>query len=154
MPADHVVQPWAIRSTLIAVADLDRSVAFYDELGPFDVLARQDGVAMLGGVSPSSPVLILRETRSLHQTRHGQQSLGLRSMTFNVGSIGELDRVESVLRSHERFTDRRHINEGASTLVRGRDPDNLPLVFAFYAADTIGADYYRTIINLVYSMDA
>jgi hypothetical protein len=154
MQADHVVQPWAIRSTLIAVADLDRSVAFYDELGPFDVLARQDGVAMLGGVSPSSPVLILRETRSLHLTRHGQQSLGLRSMTFNVGSLGELERVESILRSHERFTDRRHLDEGASTLVRGRDPDNLPLVFAFYAADTFGADYYRTIISLVYSTDA
>ena len=39
MPADHVAQPWAIRSTLIAVSDLDRSIAFYQELGPFDVIA-------------------------------------------------------------------------------------------------------------------
>ena len=34
MPADDIARPWAIRSTLIAVADLERSVAFYRELGP------------------------------------------------------------------------------------------------------------------------
>ena len=39
MPADDVAQPWAIRSTLIAVSDLDRSIAFDQELGPFDVIA-------------------------------------------------------------------------------------------------------------------
>lgn len=154
MPTDHVVQPWAIRSTLIAVADLDRSVAFYGELGPFTPLARQEGVAVLGDVSPGSAVLILRETGSLHQTRHGQQSLGLRSMTFNVGSLDELNRIESVLRTRDRFTDRRHVDQGASELVRGRDPDNLPLVFVCYAQETIGSDYYKTIINLIYSMDA
>ncbi len=45
MPTDHVAQPWAFRSTLIAVADLDRSIAFYRELGPFDEIAREDAVA-------------------------------------------------------------------------------------------------------------
>lgn len=154
MPADQVVQPWAIRSTLIAVSDMRRSIAFYGDIGPFRVLANQDGVAMLGDTSPSSPVLILRETWSLHQLRHGQQSLGLRSISFNVGTADELDRIEAVLRDHDRFTDRRQVAEGASTLVRGRDPDNLPLVFVRYAADSIGSDYYQAIINLVYSMDA
>jgi hypothetical protein len=154
MPADPAIQPWAIRSTLIAVSDLQRSIDFCGDIGPFAVLADQDGVAMLGGTSPSSPVLILRETRSLHQLRHGQLSLGLRSISFNVGDTGELDRIEAVLRAHDRFTDRRHIADGASTLVRGRDPDNLPLVFVSYAADSIGSDYYQAIINLVYSMDA
>jgi catechol 2,3-dioxygenase-like lactoylglutathione lyase family enzyme len=154
VPTDPAVQPWTLRSTLIAVSDLDRSVAFYGELGPFSVIAREDGVAVLGGVSPGSAVLLLRETRSLHQARHGQQSLGLRSMTFNVGSPAELDRIESVLRSRDRFTDRRHIDEDAAELVRGRDPDNLPLVFVCYSTDTVGPDYYRTIISMIYSIDA
>lgn len=155
MSADHVVPPWTIRSTLIAVADLERSVAFFAEVGPFGVIARQDAVAVLGDVETGSAVLILRETRSLHQTRHGPQSLGLRSITFNVGSLGELDRVETVLRSRDVFTERRQIAEGASSeLVRGRDPDNLPLVFVYYAADTAGADYYASILNLIYVMDA
>ena len=61
MTADHVPRPWALRSTLIAVADLDRSVAFYREVGPFEEIAREDAVAVLGEESPSSIILILRE---------------------------------------------------------------------------------------------
>jgi len=153
MPIDHSAQPWAIRSTLLAVSDLDQSVAFYGEIGPFDEVIRVDAVAVLGGGSADSPALILRETRSLHHTRHGQQSLGLRSLTFNVGSVDELDRVESVLRGHDLFTSR-HDVAGASELLRGRDPDNQPLVFICYAqGETLGPDYYRAIANLVYSLD-
>jgi hypothetical protein len=154
MTSDHVAQPWTLRSTLVAVGDLDRSVAFYGELGPFEVIARDDAIAVLGGASPGSVVLVLRETRSSHQTRHGPQSLGLRSMTFNVGSQAELDRIESFLRSRDLFTDRRHVGNDASDLLRGRDPDNLPLVFVCYAKDMIGADYYEAAINLFYSLDA
>ncbi len=154
MPTDHVVQPWAIRSTLIAVAELDRSVAFYGDLGPFDVITREDRIAVLGDTSPTAAVLVLRETRSAFQTRHGQQSLGLRLMTFNVGSLAELDRIEPILRSADRFTDRQPIDNGASEIIRGRDPDNLPLVFVHYDAETVGPEYYGSIINLFYSMDA
>ncbi len=154
MSTDHVEQPWAIRSTLIAVADLDRSIAFYRELGPFAEIGRGDAVALVGGVSPSSIVLILRETQGIH-TRHGQQSLGLRSISFNVGSLAELDRIESVLRGRDLFTTRRRVDEGASELVVGRDPDNQPLVFVCYTRDeTLGPDYYRAIASLVYSLDA
>ena len=153
MSIDPVAQPWAIRSTLVAVADLDRSVAFYGEIGPFEELAREDAVAILGGVSPASIVLMLREMRSIHHTRHGQQSLGLRSITFHVGSLDDLDRIESVLRERDLFTGRQQI-AGASELVRGRDPDNLPLVFVCYADEgPLGPDYYQALAGLVYSLD-
>ena len=154
MTSEPAVQPWTLRSSLIAVSDLERSVAFYRALGPFEVIAEGDGVAILGGTSATSPVLLLRETRSLHQMRHGQQSLGLRSITFNVGSLAELDRIEAALRSGDHFTERRRINDAPSELIRGRDPDNLPLVFVSYATDTVGPEYYETIVNLSYSMDA
>jgi catechol 2,3-dioxygenase-like lactoylglutathione lyase family enzyme len=152
--SDHVAQPWAIRSTMLAVANLDRSVAFYRELGPFDEIAREDAVAVLGHVSPASILLILRESRGSHHVRHGQQSLGLRSVTFNVGSLGELDRIESVLRSRDRFTSRQQIGDNASELLRGRDPDNSPLVFVCYPRDEpLGQEYFRTIAHMVYSLD-
>ena len=154
MTTDHVAQPWVLRSTLVAVADLGRSIEFYGELGPFEIVAREDAIAVLGDASPGSLVLVLRETRGLHQVRHGQQSLGLRSMTFNVGSAAELDRIESFLRSRDLFTDRRHIDDGASDILRGRDPDNLPLAFVTYGKDTIGSEYYESVISLFYSMDA
>jgi hypothetical protein len=154
MTTDHAAQPWTLRSTLIAVTDLERSVEFYGELGPFAVIARDDAIAVLGDADPRGMVLTLREARGRHQIRHGQQSLGIRSMTFNVGSLGEIDRIESFLRSRDLFTDRRQIADGASELLRGRDPDNLPLVFAHYTQDTIGPEYYETVINLFYSLDA
>jgi hypothetical protein len=154
MSTDEVTQPWTLRSTLVAVSNLERSIAFYGELGPFGVIAREDTVAVVGDVTPSAPVLALRETSSRHQTRHGQQSLGVRSMTFNVGSREEIDRIETFLRSRDLFTDRRQVHNGASDLLRGRDPDNLPLLFAYYAADTIGAEYYQEAIGLFYSLDA
>ena len=99
-------------------------------------------------------ILILRETRGVH-IRHGPQSLGLRSITFSVGTLAELDRIESMLRGRDLFTSRRQIFDEASELLRGRDPDNLPLVFVCYAdGATLGPDYYRQVANLMYSLDA
>jgi hypothetical protein len=153
-PTDQTPQPWTIRSTLISVADLDRSIAFYQEIGPFAEILRQDAVALLGEVSTASIALILREIRGTHHIRHGQESLGLRSITFNVGPLGELDRIESSLRDQSLFTSRRRIADGAAELVGGRDPDNSPRVFICYLVETLGPDYYRAIVDLVYSLDA
>jgi catechol-2,3-dioxygenase len=153
MPADHDAQPWAIRSTLIAVSDLDRSVAFYGELGPFDVIARQQAVAVLGAVSPASICVILRQTENMDEGRQGQQALGLRSEIFNLGARSELDRIESFLRSRNGFTARREVAGSSSEVILGRDPDGLPLVFVYYADDTLGPDYYKKMIELVYSVD-
>jgi hypothetical protein len=150
---DQVALPWAIRSVLLAVSSLDQSVAFYRELGPFDEIAREDAVAVLGHVSPASILLILRESRGSHHVRHGQQSLGLRSITFNVGSLSELDRIEAILRGRDRFTSRQQISGGTSELLRGRDPDNSPVVFVCYSRESLGPDYFRTIAHLVYSID-
>jgi hypothetical protein len=71
-----------------------------------------------------------------------------------VGSLAELDRIEATLRGGDHFTERRHIDDASSELIRGRDPDNLPLVFVSYATDIVGPEYYKTIVNLIYSMDA
>jgi Icc-related predicted phosphoesterase len=153
MPTDHAAHPWAMRSTLVAVSDLHRSVTFYRELGPFEEIVREDAVAVLGDVSPASVVLILREARSVF-ARRGQQALGLRTITFNVGSLTELDRIEAVLRARDLFTSRQSFADGAAELVRGRDPDNLPLVFVSFAEDhTLGLDYYRAIATLAHSVD-
>ncbi len=153
MATDHIAEPWTIRSTLIAVTELDRSLAFYRELGPFEEVAREDTVVVLGVMPAGSMFLILREMPSLHGVRHGQQSLGLRSVTFNVRSVGELDRVESVLRDHGHFTRRWKIVDAAEA-VTGRDPDNLPLVFVcFDESKVLESDYYRTVAGLGHSLD-
>jgi catechol 2,3-dioxygenase-like lactoylglutathione lyase family enzyme len=153
MPSEGVAQPWAIRSTLISVTNLERSAAFYRELGGFEEIFRDDGVAILGGLSTGSFVLILRESRSPFSAHHGQESLGLRSITFSIGSLDEMDRIESVLRDREFFISRRQMLGDASELIRGRDPDNLPLVFVCYARDVLDVDYYRFVAEMAHSLD-
>jgi hypothetical protein len=155
MSLDHAVSPWTIRSTLVVIADLERSVAFYGELGGFEEVAREDAVVVLGHGSPASIFLILRELRGVQHVRHGQQSLGVRSVTFNVASSSELDRIESVLRGRDLFTSRGYIVDPSAELLRGRDPDNMPLVFVCYAADaTFGPDYFQAVATMAYALDA
>jgi len=120
---DQTEPHWTIRSTLVTVADLDRSVDFYRKLGPFEEITREGKVSFLGRPSRSSVALILRETKG---TRHGPQSLGVRSINFNVGNADELDRIESVLRSHNLFTDRKTLAEGASEFISGVIPTIYP----------------------------
>jgi hypothetical protein len=152
--ADTPTPRWSLRTALIAVSNLERSVAFYTEIGPFEEFARDDAVVILGTADPFGMVLILREARTMHVSRHGQQSLGLRAITFNVGSTAELDRVEGILRSRSAFAPRRTVGDDASDLLLGRDPDNLPLAFVRYAEGAPpGPDYYRRITEFVYSLD-
>ena len=108
---------------------------------------------MLGRVSPRSIGVILRATEHIDEGRQGQQSLGLRSEIFNLGSLSELNRIESFLRSRNLFTARRNSADNVSDFIIGRDPDNLPLVFVYYAEEVLGADYYENMIDLAYSVD-
>jgi hypothetical protein len=144
--------PWAVRTVLIAVSELDRSIPFYRDVGPFPEIVREGAVAVLGEMAPTSIILLLREGQTAGYIRHGQQSLGLRSMCLTVPSTEELDRIESLLRGRDLFT-ARHSGEG-SDLILGRDPDNLPLVFVCYANEAaMTTEYFRNIVNLVYSLD-
>jgi hypothetical protein len=71
-----------------------------------------------------------------------------------VGSPSELDRIESVLRSRDLFTSRGHVVDRPTELLRGRDPDNMPLVFVCYAeGDTMEPDYFQAVATLAYALD-
>jgi hypothetical protein len=146
--------PWAVRTVLIAVSELDRSIPFYGDVGPFPEIVREGAVAVLGEMSSTSVILLLREGQTPGSIRHGQQSLGLRSMCLTVPSTKELDRIESVLRSRDLFTTRHSSGDESSDLILGRDPDNLPVVFVCYANEpAMDTAYFHNIVNLVYSLD-
>lgn len=151
---DHLAEPWAIRSALVTVTELDRSLAFYREIGFFEEIARDDTVAVLGQPPRGSMFIILRQVQSRHAVRHGQDSLGVRSITFNVKAVGELDRIEPLLREQGLFTRRWTMADGAAELMTGRDPDNLPLAFGSYdESSLVGTEYYEAIAGFVHSLD-
>jgi catechol 2,3-dioxygenase-like lactoylglutathione lyase family enzyme len=145
--------PWSIRSALIGVSDLDRSVAFYEDVTNLREIMRADRMVVLGAQETSSFTLYLRHTRAA--THPGQQAAGVRSLVVDVVELSELDRVEARLQAHESFGARRRIQETHPfELVQGHDPDRLSLTFLAYEAGAqMSLDIYCRVMAGMYSVD-
>ena len=145
--------PWSIRSALIGVADLDRSLAFYEEVTNLHEILRADRMVVLGLDDASSFTLYLRHTGAA--THPGQQAVGVRSLVIDVVQLSELDQVEERLRARDSFRSRERIQESRPfQLVHGHDPDRLSLTFLAYepgAKMSLG-DYCRVMAGM-YSVD-
>ena len=144
---------WWLRALLIIVSDLDRSVQFYTDVCGIHEIVREPDCALLGiETMTGSPAVALRQT-SRSGVRAGPNTLGLRACSFYVGSDAELDRVEQRLRALSAFQDRQlHGDDGRVRMVRGHDPDRLPLSFVTYEPP-LTSDEYRSVLSLVYSWD-
>jgi hypothetical protein len=145
--------PWAIRSALVSVSDLDRSLAFYEAVTNLHQILRADGMVVLGLDEASSFTLYLRHTGAA--THPGQQAVGVRSLVIDVVRLEELDQVEERLRAQDSFRSRQRIQESRPfQLVHGHDPDRLSLTFLAYepgAKMSLG-DYCRVMAGM-YSVD-
>jgi catechol 2,3-dioxygenase-like lactoylglutathione lyase family enzyme len=147
---DHV--KWTLSSLLILVSDLDRSLKFYMDVCDLPEIMREADAALLGDDVPGSLTLDLRRA-DRGAARAGQQSLGLRACSFYVGSNVELNRIEGRLKGLSAFQDRRQLGEGGGIgLVRGHDPDRLPLAFVSYERPLTGAEH-RDALSLTYGWD-
>jgi catechol 2,3-dioxygenase-like lactoylglutathione lyase family enzyme len=148
-----VPAPWSIRSALVGVADLDRSLAFYEDVTNLHEILRADRMVVLGLDDASSFTLYLRHTGAA--THPGQQAVGVRSLVLDVVHLSELDQVEQRLRAHDAFRGRQRIEESRPfELVQGHDPDRLSLTFLAYEAGakmSLG-DYCRVMAGM-YSVD-
>jgi catechol 2,3-dioxygenase-like lactoylglutathione lyase family enzyme len=144
---------WSIRSALVGVSDLDRSVAFYEDVTNLREILRADRMVVLGAQETSSFTLYLRHTRSA--THPGQQAAGVRSLVLDVVEFPELDRVEARLRAHDLFGSRQRIQETHPfELVQGHDPDRLPLTFVAYETGAeMSLDIYCRVMAGMYSVD-
>jgi catechol 2,3-dioxygenase-like lactoylglutathione lyase family enzyme len=144
---------WSIRSARIGVSDLDRSVAFYEDVTNLREIMRADRMVVLGAQETSSFTLYLRHTRAA--THPGQQAAGVRSLVVDVVELSELDRVEARLRAHELFGARQRMQESHPfELVQGHDPDRLSLTFLAYGAGAqMSLDVYCRVMAGMYSVD-
>ena len=143
---------WWLRAVLISVSDLDRSVQFYTDVCAVQEIVRDPDSALLGVEMTESPALALRQA-GRDGVRAGQEALGLRACSFCVGSDAELQRVEGRLKALSAFQDRQqHGEDGRVRIVRGHDPDRLPLAFMSYEPP-LSSDEYRSVLSLIYSWD-
>jgi hypothetical protein len=84
--------------------------------------------------------------------RLGQESLGLRACSFSVGSSTEMDRVEGRLKALSAFQDRGQFGEHRRDVIRGHDPDRLPLQFLNFEPPLDAADY-EVMMAQIYGVD-
>lgn len=145
---------WSSRSILISVKDLNRSIAFYGVVLELDEVLRDEQIAVLNGGEVRPFTLYLRQALR-NASRSGQHALGVRSVSWDVGSLDELDQVEARLREADAFRDRASLpdREGLQ-VVRGYDPDRLALSFVADDSETaMSPEDYRAVLGWMYTMD-
>jgi catechol 2,3-dioxygenase-like lactoylglutathione lyase family enzyme len=145
---------WSMSSALIMVSDLDRSVHFYVDVCRLQEIFREPDAAVLAAEVGQSATLYLRRIHR-HGLHTGQETLGVRGIGLYSRSTTELDHVEERLRALGALRDRRQVGEGGRLqLVRGHDPDRLPLGFVSHdpSRPITGAEY-KTISSMIYGWD-
>jgi catechol 2,3-dioxygenase-like lactoylglutathione lyase family enzyme len=154
MTEDH--PDWLVQSVLIGVRELNRSVTFYQDVMHLREVVRQDRIAVLVDDGKGPFTLFLRQLYRIQDAvRPGPEALGVRSLTYRVDSLAELDQVEQRLRDAYAFRDRYRIDETqVFEVVRGWDPDRLPLnVMVKHTGQKVSLDVFRSTMARMYSQD-
>jgi catechol 2,3-dioxygenase-like lactoylglutathione lyase family enzyme len=118
-----------LASAVMFVADLDRSVDFYQQLLGLEATARDDDAALL--VSPDGYQLYLRSMG--RRARRYNATIGIQYLIWTAESEEDLERCEQVLRAHSsRVTS---TAADGFRVVEGQGPDGVPVVVTFPGPD-------------------
>lgn len=143
---------WSMRSVLVSVRNLDRSIAFYAAVLGLSEVGREGQAAVLDG--DGRPFALLLREVSGQGVVHGQQALGLRAVVFDVGSRSELDNVAKRLEAAGARATRSRLHETEPfEILTARDPDGLPLTFVTYEGGPLQADHFRHVALHTYGLD-
>jgi catechol-2,3-dioxygenase len=113
---------------LLNVADLQRSITFYQDVFELRLLSQQEEVAALMVYEKNrSQVLVLRELRrtSLHP---GGNTVGLRMLSFEAETTGELDAIQQKLADRGAVV--WHGQTETYRAIMGVDPDRTEICVA------------------------
>jgi hypothetical protein len=78
--------------------------------------------------------------------------MGIRACAFYLGSNSEMDRVEGRLKALSAVQDRLQLGEHHGDVIRGHDPDRLPLQFSNLEPPMDPTEYPR-MIPYIYGAD-
>jgi len=118
-----------LASAVMFVADLNRSVVFYQELLGLEVTTRDDEAALL--VSPDGYQLYLRSAgkRALHSCG----AIGIQYLVWTAEDETDLQRCERVLKAQSSQVTSTTVD--GFRMVEGRGPDNVPVVVTYPGPD-------------------
>ena len=114
-----------VASTVMRVADLDRSVDFYRDVFCCRVALREPDTALL--LTPDGFQIYLHSTGPSRRPRLAP--IGIQYLMWATDSQDELERVTTRLRAHDRAT--YTYTENGLTFVEGCDPDHGRVLVAY-----------------------
>jgi catechol-2,3-dioxygenase len=141
-----------IQAALINVSDLKQSVDFYRDVFDLHVVSQADRVtALMVSEKDRRQVVLLREL-GRNPYHGGRGNIGLRMLSFEVGSIEELETIE------QRFVQRQalvwHGTTGNFRAIMGLDPDRIEVSVSSSVAGTpITRDDWRNLDDTIYAID-
>jgi catechol-2,3-dioxygenase len=120
-------------SVVMFVHELDRSVAFYQDVLGLTVADSSTTAALL--VSTAGSQLILRAMGS--NAAHPLGGVGVQYVVWTAAGREDLDRCERALR--RRLAHRETRTSEAVTAVEGRDPDDIVVMITYPGPDQLPA---------------
>jgi catechol 2,3-dioxygenase-like lactoylglutathione lyase family enzyme len=141
----------SLQACLLNVHDLDRSIDFYTSVLDLELASRRERVAIL--MVPRTgrrQVLILRQ--ALERASHaGGGTIGVRLVTFEVGSLEDLTAIEQRLTERHAFELRKRA--GMWEAVFGVDPDRNQIAFsAGTHGEPVRDEDWENVDDLIYSV--
>ncbi len=131
------------------VADLDRSILFYQEVLGFTLLSQKEQLAAVSapGRADRAQVIVLRALGS--SPIGGARHIGLRAFVLEVESPDQLERIARDLDSRRLLVSRRDHPEWSAVV--GVDPDRVAVVVACVTGGATEGSW-RTLDDFLYGI--
>ena len=126
-----LVRSVRLSSVVVFVSDLTRSLAFYQPLLRYTVTTSDVGTALLTG--PDGSQLYLQQVSDNGSTQRNEGGVGLQYVAWTSDGPHDLERCAQALTERGAYTSR-DTSEGIEVL-RGRDPDGLPVLITYPGPD-------------------
>jgi catechol 2,3-dioxygenase-like lactoylglutathione lyase family enzyme len=140
-----------IQTALLNVSDLQRSLAFYQEVFDLHVVSQRDGVAALMiSEAHRRQVLVLRDL--MGNAHHGgSNEVGVRMLALEAASSEELDEIEKRLKDRDAFLGDKQSDNWRAVI--GFDPDRVTVsVASSLTGSPISTEHWQILDDFVYSI--
>jgi catechol 2,3-dioxygenase-like lactoylglutathione lyase family enzyme len=144
----------SIQAALLNVTDLQQSIEFYRDVFNLRLVSEGDRVAALMiDEKYRRQVLVLRELgRKAH--RGGRGNVGVRLLSFEAGSLPELDAIEQRLVERQALVWQRLRTDGY-TAIMGVDPDRIEIAVASsnLVGTPIRSEDWKELDDMIYAIE-